>query len=227
VTPEKWNVYLSICRKVETAGAGDDVSRDPRDLAMQHAFIDRFGLYLHPVVSGRASRVLAPGAVSEAVMLAEAGYETHALVLGRDNAKWLEDHRPTSPAVLIAREMDAHDLDYPESFFDGYFTVQVHEHWISPYVHIGEVRHCLRDGGVVFVDAAGTVNPAMRQIWHTNLVPEQQVREQWEYWGFSEVWRGSEGDERPQFIFEKLPISHPAFTNSGYIEHMMQARAAL
>jgi len=224
VTPEKWDVYLSICRKVETNGAGDDVSRDPRDLVMQREFIATFARFLPQ------GRVLAPGAITEAVMLAEASYDVHALVLGADNRRWLEDQRAMFQhriGALTVRERDAHDLDYSPDFFDGYFTVQVHEHWISPHVHIGEVRYCMRDGGIVFVDAAGTNNPAMRQIWHTNLVNEAAVASQWEYWGFKERWRGESGNERPQFVFEKLPLRHPEFTNSSYIEHVMRARAAL
>lgn len=225
MTPEKWDAYLSICRKVETAGSGDDVSRDPRDLRMQQNFISTFAGFLS------RGRVLAPGAITEAVMLAERGYDVHTLVLGADNVKWFEAHQPAGKGFgggeVFVRERDAHDLDYPANFFDGYFTVQVHEHWISPYVHIGEVRYCMRDGGIVFVDAAGTINPDMRQIWHTNLVPEQQVKEQWEYWGFKERWRGTSGDERPQFIFEKLPAGHPEFKNSSYVDHIMRARAAL
>lgn len=222
MTPEKWDTYLSICRKVESGGAGDDVTRNPRDLVMQREFIETFARFLPP-----GGRVLAPGAITEAVMLAEAGYDVHALVLGRDNVRWLEEHRPTHGGEVYARDRDAHDLDYSAGFFDGYFTIQVNEHWISPYVHIGEVRYCMRDGGIVFVDAAGTTNPDMRQIWHTHLVPEQQVSEDWTYWGYKEVWRGQHGDERPQFVFEKLPLGHPDFKNSGYIEHIMRARAAL
>jgi hypothetical protein len=221
MTPEKWDAYLSICRKVETGGSGDDVSRDPRDIALQQSFIAKLKEYLP------AGRVLAPGAVTDAVLLAEAGYDVHALVLGDDNLRWFDQHRSIQGGKLLSRLRDAHDLDYPADFFDAYFTCQVHEHWISPFVHIGEVRYCMRDGGIVFVDAAGTINPDMRTIWHTNLVPEMQVKLQWEYWGFQERWRGSSGDERPQFIFEKLPIGHPDFKNSSYIEHIMKARAAL
>lgn len=224
MTPEKWDCYLSICRKVESGGKGDDVTRDPNDLRMQGEFIDRFATYLPPTTDGRPSRVLAPGGVTEAVMLAQRGYEVHALVLGADNAQWIESHGLQN---LHCEEQDAHDLEYPPGYFDGYFTVQVHEHWISPYVHIGEVRYCMRDGGIVFVDAAGTTNPAMRQIWHTNLVPQQQVLEQWQYFGYAERWRGSDGDDRPQFIFEKLPIDHPDFANGGYVRHIMEARARL
>jgi hypothetical protein len=220
MTPEKWDVYLSICRKVETDGVGDDVSRDPRDLAMQREFIDTFAAFLP------SGRVLAPGAITEAVMLAERGYDVHALVLGADNVRWLEEHKPAN-SRLTARERDAHDLDYPPDYFDGYFTIQTHEHWISPYVHIGEVRYCMRDGGIVFVDAAGTINPAMRQIWHTSLMPARELAFSWAYWGYKERWRGPYGDERPQFIFEKLPAGHPEFTNSGYIDHVMAARSRL
>jgi hypothetical protein len=235
VTPEKWDAYLSICRKVETGGSGDDVSRDPRDLAMQREFIATFNTFLPCGMLGGGGfpKVLAPGAITEAIMLVEYGYDVEALVLGDDNKKYLDQWGTEQGGSIIghprlnARNHDAHDLDYAPNTFDGYFTVQVHEHWISPYVHIGEVRYCMRDGGIVFVDAAGTTNPDMRQIWHTNLVPEQQVKEQWEYWGFQERWRGSSGDERPQFIFEKLPIGHPDFKNSSYIEYIMKARAAL
>ena len=69
MTPEKWEVYIAIARKVESNGSGDDVSRNPSDLAMQQDFIDTFARHLPA-----PARVLAPGAISEAVMLAERGY---------------------------------------------------------------------------------------------------------------------------------------------------------
>ncbi len=224
MTPEKWEVYIAIARKVESNGSGDDVSRNPSDLAMQQDFIDTFARHLPA-----PARVLAPGAISEAAMLAERGYETHALVLGRDNVRWLNDARSRlpDPNLLVVRERDAHDLDYPANFFDGYFTVQVHEHWIAPHIHVGEVRYCSRDGAIAFVDACGTTNPAQRQIWHTNLVNEEQVLEQWQYWGFDERWRGNSGNARPQFVVEKLPAGHSSFKNSGYVNHIMRMRAAL
>ena len=92
MTPEKWEVYIAIARKVESNGSGDDVSRNPSDLAMQQDFIDTFARHLPA-----PARVLAPGAISEAAMLAERGYETHALVLGRDNVRWLNDARSRLP----------------------------------------------------------------------------------------------------------------------------------
>lgn len=224
---KKWETYLSICRKVETQGRNADGNDDPAIIAEQRGFVDRFKTFIGPTQPcGRPTRILAPGAISEALILASEGYETHALVLGPDNVKWLNDRRHTlsRPELLVAREVDAHDLDYPAKFFDGYFTVQVHEHWIAPYVHIGEVRYCSRDGAILFVDACGTTNASCKMIWHTNLVPEKTVLEQWEFWGFKERWRGGHGDQRPQFVFELLPMNHSEFKNSGYLEHVLALR---
>ncbi len=224
---KKWETYLSICRKVETQGRNADGNDDPAILAEQQRFVDHFKGYLSPVTEGRPTRLLAPGAISEALLLAAAGYETHALVLGPDNVKWLEDRRGSlpQPELLVPREMDGHDLDYPAKFFDGYFTVQVNEHWIAPLIHIGEVRYCSRDGAILFVDACGTTNDACKMIWHTNLIGEKYVLEQWEFWGFKEKWRGPHGDQRPQFIFEMLPMDHADFKNSGYLQHVLALRA--
>lgn len=221
----KWEAYLSICRKVETGGRNADGNEDPHILDQQRQFISHFAAYLPPSTAGRTTRVLAPGAVSEALLLAEAGFETHAIVLGPDNVKWLNDRRNRlpRPELLIPRELDGHDLDYPAKFFDGYFTVQVNEHWLAPFIHIGEVRYCSRDSAVLFVDACGHAD-VCKMIWHTNLVPEKVVREQWEFWGFKERWRGPHGDQRPQFIFEMLPMGHPEFKNSGYLQHVMDLR---
>jgi hypothetical protein len=224
---EKWEAYLSICRKVETGGRNADGCEDPAIIAEHQGFVDHFKRYLPPQIGGRPAKILAPGAISEALLLAAAGYEVHALVLGPDNVKWLEErkHRLPRPELLIARELDVHDLDYPARFFDGYFTVQVHEHLIAPLIHIGEVRYCSKDGAVLFVDACGTTNEACKMIWHTNLVPEKTVLEQWEFWGFEPIWRGPHGDQRPQFIFKMLPMDHPKFKNSGYLQHVLALRS--
>lgn len=225
---KKWEAYLSICRKIETQGRNADGCEDQAIISEQRGFVDRFQFFLPPTSGARPARVLAPGAVSEALLLAAAGYETHALVLGPDNVKWIEDRRAhlPRPELLIPREMDGHDLDYPRGFFDGYFTAQVNEHWLSPFVHIGEVRFCSRDGAIVFVDACGQ-SPACscKMIWHTNLVPERTVLDQWEFWGFKERWRGPFSDQRPQFVFEMLPMGHPEFVNSGYLQWVMRLRA--
>lgn len=227
---KKWEAYLSICRKVETGGHNADGCEDAAILEQQRGFVEHFKTFLPPrQPSGRPTRVLAPGAVAESLLLAAAGYETHALVLGPDNVTWIEERRSALPTaaqdLLKPRELDGHDLDYPAGFFDGYFTLQVHEHWIAPMVHIGEVRYCSRPGAILFVDACGTTNEACKMIWHTNLVPEKTVLEQWEFWGFQERWRGPHGDQRPQFILEMLPMEHPDFKNSGYLQHVLALRA--
>lgn len=223
MSPAKWEAYLSLNRKVEA-----DVTDDPASMAMFREFIATFRDFLPAATFERRSRVLVPGGMAEAALLAEAGYEVHALVLGAANLRWLEDARLNlkDPELLTAREQDAHDLDYPSDFFDGYFSIQTHEHLLAPLVHIGEVRACSRAGAVVFVDACGTTNEACKASWHTNLVSEQAVREQWNFWGFSERWRGPHGDGRPQFVFEMLPIGHPNFENSAAFEHLMVARNA-
>ncbi len=221
-----WEAYMSISRKVETGGRNADGCEDPAILAEQRRFIEHFKTYLPPMKNGEPTKILAPGAVSESLLLAEAGYETHALVLGPDNVKWINERKGKlpRPELLIAKEEDAHTLDYPQKFFDGYFTVQVHEHWLAPLVHIGEVRRCSKDGAILFVDACGTTNDACKMIWHTNLIGEKYVLEQWEFWGFKKRWRGSCGDQRPQFVFEMLPMEHPEFKNSGYLQHVLALR---
>ena len=223
---KKWEAYLSICRKVETGGRNADGNEDPAILAQQQEFINRFMTFAPPTVTSRPRRILAPGAISEALLLAAAGYETHAIVLGPDNVKWLEDRRShlPRPDLLRPHEMDGHDLDFPRGFFEGYFTVQVHEHWLAPIIHILEARYCSQDGARFFVDACGTAETC-KMIWHTNLVPERTVLDQWEFWGFKERWRGPHGDERPQFVFEMLPMGHPEFKNSGYLEWVMRLRS--
>lgn len=217
----KWEAYLSLCRKVESGGRNSDVT-DPVNLALQREFVEHFRRFLAP-----PARVMAPGAVAEALLLAETGYETHALVLGPDNVTWLQERRQQlpRPELLHVRELDAHDLDYSAGFFDGYFSIQFYEHLLSWFAHLGEVRHCSRDGAVAFVDACGTTNDACKMVWHTNLVPERCVLDQWEFWGFKELWRGPHGDNRPQFVFEMLPLRHPDFKYSGYLEWVMRLRA--
>lgn len=216
----KWETYLAISRKIETGGRNSDANSDNAIDAQHQGFVDRFKEHLAP-----PARVLAPGAMSEALLLAEAGYEVHSLVLGPDNVTWLKDRavRLTGKGSVHVYEADAHDLDFPSGFFQGYFSVQFHEHLLAPLIHIGEVRYCLDAQGVVFVDAAGH-HESMKMIWHTNLVPEQVVLEQWEYWGFEELWRGPNGDQRPQFILRARPFLDPAFKNAGYLQWAMRLR---
>lgn len=224
-----WEAYLSLCRKVESGGRNHDGQEDPAVLDQQRGFVREFARWLPPIhPSGRPARILAPGAISEALLLAEAGYEVHAVVLGPDNIKWLEDRRSRLPHPDHLRpvEQDGHDLRrFPDGFFDGYFTVQVNEHWIAPLVHIGEVRFVMAPDAVLFVDACGTTNDACKMIWHTNLVPEKTVLEQWEFWGFYAIWRGSHGDQRPQFVLKMQPWDHPSFKNSGYLRWVQRLRA--
>jgi len=226
VNHRAWEAHLSISRKVETQGRNNDGNEDPAILDQQRGFIATFAQFLPPTVNGRPARILAPGAIAEALLLAEAGYEVHALVLGPDNVKWLEDRRGRlpRPELLHVREHDAHTLDYPRDHFDGYFSCQIHEHWLAPLVHIGEARMCMRDGAHVFVDACGHAD-CCKMIWHTNLVPERVVREQWEFWGFEPVWTGPHGDQRPQFIFRQRAWNDPEFKNSGYLQWVRRLRS--
>lgn len=218
-----WEAHLSLSRKVETGGRNADGCEDEPILAEMRTFIDIFRQHLAP-----GARILAPGAVAEALLLAEAGYEVHSIVLGPDNVKWVEERRSrlSRPELLHVRELDGHQLlgVYPANYFDGYFSVQVHEHWLAPTVHVCEFHLVAKTGAIVFVDACGTTNEACKMIWHTNLVPEQTVREQWEYGGFEVLWRGPHGDNRPQFVFRARDWEDPAFKNAGYLKWMRRLR---
>lgn len=223
----KWETYLALCRKVETGGRNnDDSSGSPSDLALQQDFVDTFARFLPPKrLDGTTNRVLAPGALSECILLAAAGYEVHALLLGPDNIDCLlaKEFDTTNGGSISVYEMDAHDLEFREGFFDGYFSIQFHEHLLSWYVHLGEAYFCMRDGAIAFVDAAG-YTPEMHMIWHTNLVPESVVADQWRFWGFKELWRGPQGDQRPQFVFEKKVLNDPTFRHGGYLQWSVRLR---
>jgi hypothetical protein len=224
MTPEKWNVYLSVSTVGET---WTDPKDTPDNTIRMHEFCNLFASLLPA-----PARVLCPGGMTEAVHLTQMGYEVYALQTTPEAVAWLTERG------VEAHLRDAHDLDYIPGLFDGYFSVQVHEHWISPFIHIGEVRYCMRDGGIVFVDVCGTKesNPANDLIWHVNLPSnENTVRDQWQFWGFDPIWKGPlvgatnepGGDGRPQWAFRKLPAGHPDFKHSGYIDRIMRARAAL
>lgn len=202
---------LAISRKIETGGRNVDADAVP-NFDVHRPLVDQFIQHLSPTANNRGTgraRVLAPGAMVEALSLAQAGFEVHPCVLGPDNLAWLNAQAQALGVAdrVVARELDAHDLDYPEGFFDGYFSSQFNEHLIAPFVHIGEVRRSLRDGAIVFVDACGINDPAFHIVWHTNLVPEAQVLAQWTVWGFHELWRDTHADNGPRFVFEKLPAN--------------------
>jgi hypothetical protein len=230
VNHRKWEAWLAVSRKIETGGRNADVVAGAGDTPQPHheAFVRRLIEYLPPMtLLGVPAKVLAPGCMEEALLLARAGYEVHALLLGPDNVRWLADKAASipGPGKVVAREVDAHDLDYPAAFFDGYFSSQFHEHLLSWVAHLGEVRYCSKPGAIAFVDACGVLEPAFRIVWHTNLVPEQQVYEQWDFWGWAELWRGDRGDSQPQFVFKMLPMGAPAFKYSGYLSWAMRLRA--
>lgn len=229
--PEKWNTYSAVCVYGEEV-SGSPPKENTADDARRREFVELFGRYLPS-----PARVLAPGALAEALILAEAGYDVHALQLPGPNAGWLRDRRGrlARPELLTVREVDAHDLDYAPSFFDGYFSVQFNEHLLSWFIHLGEVRYCSRVGAVAFVDACGTTNPAMNTIQHVNLVNERTVHAQWTFWGWQEVWRGplagsqgeTGGDGRPQFVFEMLPLDSPEFKHREALASIMRRRARI
>jgi hypothetical protein len=228
---EKWALYSSVF----AAGEGPDGTppkENANDDIRRREFVEHFASWL-----GTGGRVLAPGALAEAVLLVESGFEVYAQVLPGPNATWLKSRRSTlaHPERLVVVEQDAHDLDYPADFFDGYFSVQFNEHLMSWFVHLGEVRHCMRPGAIAFVDACGTTNPAMKTIQHINLISEIGVENQWQYWGWKTLWRGplvgrlgeTGGDGRPQFVFEKLPDDSAAWAHREHLVEIMKKREGL
>ncbi len=226
MTPEKQAIYNQIFSIGETWTDSKDTADNATRL---REWIDLFLQYLRP-----PARVLVPGGMLEALALAEAGFEVHALQIGDESCAWLNKHKSER---LVVRQMDIHDLDYPEGFFDGYFSVQVNEHLMPWFVHIGEVRYCSRVGAVAFVDACGiaALNPDMNSVQHVNLVPEQIVKEQWGFWGFRETWRGplvgslgeTGGDQRPQFVFTKLADDDSNFKHRAPLGEIMRDRRLL
>lgn len=229
MTPRKYAIYERVFSVGET---WTDPKETPDNTIRLREWIELFGQNL-----AAPARVLVPGAMTEALALAAAGYEVHALQLGDESIAWLNERRArlARPELLVIHQMDIHDLSFPKDFFDGYFSVQVNEHLMPWFVHVGEVRHCMRPGGVVFVDACGTINPAMNTVNHVNLVPEKVVREQWEFWGFAVAWRGplvgqlgeTGGDGRPQFIFTKQADDDPEWKHRNGLGEIMRARATI
>ena len=228
---QKWNVYSRISTIGET---WTDPKDTPDNITRINEFVELFKSYL-PLTS----RVLCPGGMLDALTLADSGYVVHAIHPMMESVNWLNEKRKqlSVPHRLIASHGDGHDLDFPQGYFDGYFSVQVNEHWICPLIHIGEVRHCVRDGGIVFVDACGTKlsNPDNDIIWHTNLISEQEISDQWNYWGFREIWRGplvgqlgeTGGDNRPQLLFQKLPINDENFRHRKSLAEILRLRMEL
>lgn len=225
----KWELYASVFAAGEGV-EGTPPKENAADDTRRREFVEHFRDFLPP-----PARVLAPGALAEALLLAEAGYEVCAQVLPGPNAAWLKERRGAlaRPERLAVVEQDAHDLScYPPGFFDGYFSVQFNEHLMAWFVHLAEVRACSRVGAIAFVDACGTTNPAMKTVQHINLVSEQGVRDQWAYWGWRERWRGplvgsqgeTGGDGRPQFVFEMLPDNSAEWAHREFLSEILKRR---
>jgi hypothetical protein len=210
----QWAIYSQV---QEIGGQlVPDAKETPANEELRAAFVRVLAERLPP-----PARILAPGALMEAIHLARAGYDVYVPQLGDDNAKWLaaRSRELANPNAVHVFEMDASAPNPGElgvEQLDGYFSCQFHEHLLSPFIHVGETRRCLRDGAIVFVDACGTKaeNPDNDLACHVNLVPAAAVAHQWTYWGFRVIWTGPHGDARPQFLFEKLPWGHPEFKHS-------------
>jgi len=206
---EKWELLLSIARKVETQGRGVDESA-PENF---FPFVETFAAYAPP---DRYWQILDIGAGcgSETSVLVKRGYRVTGITYGKDNVAYAREKYG-----LTLLEMDMHNLRFASGSFDGAFMVQTFEHTLSPWLFVLELRRVLRDGGRVFLDVPDPDDDAMlRTIWHTSVLYPNQIKALFWKAGFKEVSDLSQ-KHRLAFLFEKLPdVSFPMW---GYVRHIV------
>jgi len=191
-----WNSYLSICRKVETGGLGNDHS----DIEGLKYYVEEFSDYMP---SNKYNNVLALGCGDggECKLLVDKGYKVTGITMGIDNIKMAKQLYN-----LDLIETDMNMLNFPYNTFDAIFSVQSFEHVLSPFITCIELWRILRPGGRVYVDVPDPDDDSMYAgLWHTNLLYARQIKKMFEMCGFMEI-KDFSVKHRLRFIFEKLPI---------------------
>jgi len=209
VWAEKWERLLSVSKKVETGGKGVDLAKPEN---FKH-FVEILLKYCPP---NQYPRVLDIGAGcgAETKALKDAGYQVIGITFGEDNIKYAK-----STYGLDLIEMDMHNLQFPEGYFDLVFVIQTFEHALSPWMLILEIRRVLRDGGRVFIEVPDPDDEEMLKIiWHTSVLYPNQIKALFWKAGFKEV-ADLNKKHRLAFLFEKIPDGK--FEMWGYVKYMV------
>jgi SAM-dependent methyltransferase len=121
----------------------DDFAQAIRSL---HRFVIRWTQRYLP----RGSKVLDGGCGrgQNVYSLQQAGYEACGVDFARQTVALVNQHAPE----LKVMEGDVRDLDFPDGFFDGYWSLGVIEHFAEGYGPImAEMARVLRRGGYLFL----------------------------------------------------------------------------
>jgi SAM-dependent methyltransferase len=215
----KFDAYLAIQKKAETGGKG--VDEEPLE-TFTH-YIEKIKAAMPPDKYPFILEVGA-GAGDETKALMDAGYRVVGITFGEDNIKRAEEKYG-----IKLLEMDMHNLQFPEKYFDGAVIIHTFEHALAPHMVVGELRYVLRDGGRVYVAVPDPDAEHVKTVWHTNLLNKEQIIEIFRYWGFREIsggeLQGKCDRDKYEFVFEKLPDDHPDFRHKwGYIQHIYRRR---
>jgi len=212
----KFEAYLAIQKKAETGGRG--VDEEPVE-TFTH-YVEKIKQIMPPDKYPRILEIGA-GSGSETKALMDAGYDVTGITFGKDNIRYAKEKHG-----IDLLEMDMHNLEFPEGFFDGVAIIHTFEHALAPHMVVGEIRYVLKNGGRVYL-----VVPDAKEktIWHTNLLYPDQIKALFEYWGFRDLketeLKNRDGWSEWEFAFEKLPNDHPSFKhNWGYIQHIYRRR---
>lgn len=210
---EKWDSLLNIARKLESEERGVDESRKETFIP----FVETFSKYAPPNSYPNILNIGA-GCGAETAVLREKGYDALGITFGKDNIKYAKEK-----FGIDLLEMDMHNLQFPDRFFDGAFMIQTFEHAFSPWLLIIELRRVLKDGGMVFLDVPDPDDEAMlKTIWHTSVLYSNQIKALFWKAGFKEVADLSQ-KHRLAFLFAKIPDGQ--FEMWGYIQHIYRRRS--
>jgi len=203
----RWEAMLSITRKVESGGRGDDKSSG------NPARVDEF-FTLFPPSKYKKVLDVGAGAGDETRLLVAKGYDVIGTTYGADNFELGRD------VTLVEDDMQCM-LSMGKGEFDAIFAVQAYEHAFSPWMALLEARRVLRDGGVLYMDLPNMARPqTSKTIWHTSPLYPSQWKDLAEKAGFT-CTHDYRRSKSYTLAFEKLPDGE--WTTWSYVKHILEA----
>ncbi len=187
-----WNVYLSIAKKTETDGVGNDHA----DISTFKHVVDGFSKYIpqdkYPNVLD-----LGCGDGGETKTLLDKGYNVIGITLGADNVRMAKESYEID---LI--ETDMNILNFKPNSFDAIYSVHSFEHVFSPFITCLEMWRVLRVGGRCCISIPDPdANNSYDGLWHYNLLYTNQIIKMFEMCGFTTIEGNDKSNNSFNFVF--------------------------
>ncbi len=211
-----WDSYLSIAKKAETNGFGNDHSEFSTCLETINSKCKHFPVEKYPTVLN-----LRCGDGGESKVMIDKGYKVTGLTFGKDNIKMAKDLYN-----IDLLEMDMNVPNLKNNSFDVVYMSHAFEHIFSPFITCIEIWRLLKVKGICFICVPSPDNKnAYDGLWHYNLLYPNQIKNLFEMCGFKQLHSSEEiRNENISFnlVFEKLPIHKISKWN--YLKFIHEAR---